>query len=306
MRWSHVLCWAVSAGLLGGASRGESPQALTPEKAALRAEDGFRLFGDYYRPPATASSAPMAILLHMYRSDRSTYQPLAVPLSQAGFAVLAIDLRGHGESATSESQARAGERDTTLFQEMQQDVRAAYDWLAKRPEVDRARFVIVGASVGCSIALQYAAEDRSVDAIVCLTPGLDYLGLKSEQDIRQIQGRKILLVATEDERKACDVLEKLTDGVTKRIAGGSAHGTKMFAEVSSCVPETIEFLKRNVGPSSNNAAFGSLNRNVYHEAGSGWIAEISRSNLRVYSSAAEAESRGLRKSRSKGPDDKPK
>ena len=43
-------------------------------------------------------------------------------------------------------------------------MRGAYDWLAQQPKVDRARFALVGASVGCSVALQYAAKDRSVTA----------------------------------------------------------------------------------------------------------------------------------------------
>jgi dienelactone hydrolase len=274
-------------------------QPPPPIAVALRADDGFRLFADYYPPPESEHPAPFAILLHNHRSDRSTWKPLAEPLQEAGFGVFAIDLRGHGESATTRSAERVAEQDPQIFLDMQEDLRAAYDWISTRTELDRARFALVGAGSGCSLALQYAAMDRSVDVIVCMTPGLEYLGLRSEQDIKQIQGRKILLMATEDEREACDRLSRLTDGVTKRIAPGSAHGTRMFEHVSGAAAEIVTFLKSNVGPRSTRPVFGSVNKNVYHVAGSPWIAEIGRTNLRVYSNAGEAEQRGLREARTK-------
>lgn len=284
----------------------ESALAAPPaaEAVNLRTDDGLRLFGDFYPPKDAKSPAPFVILLHMYSSNRLAWEPLLEPLHDAGFAVLTLDLRGHGDSATTETAKRVEERDPKIFAEMQQDVRAAYDWIAARKEVDRARFALVGASVGCSIAIQYAAADRSVDTLVCLTPGMDYLGLDSAADIKQIQGRRMLLMATEDERVACDELARLNDGAKVRVLKGKAHGTHMFELQTGAVAETVEFLSKNIGPESRQPVYGSINKNIYHAPDSEWVKEISPSNLRIYSSAQEAESRGLRKARSTGPNDR--
>lgn len=275
-----------------------------PEPVSVRTADGFRVFGDYYEPAAGPHPAPFVILLHMYGHDRTSWRPLIEPLHEAGFGVLALDLRGHGQSATTETAERVKARDGEIFREMQEDVRAAYSFMATKSELDRARFAIVGASVGCSIALQYAVADKSVDAIVCLSPGLDYLGLDSAADIRQVQGRKILLIAAETERAAPQTLEKATDGVSASIFKGEAHGTDLIAGESRALAETVSFLQKHIGTPSSAVVVGSINSTVFHAPDSEWVKEISPANLRVYSSAREAESRGLRPSRSSGPNDR--
>ncbi|MFH0980996.1 MAG: alpha/beta fold hydrolase, partial [Planctomycetota bacterium] len=67
------------------------------EPAHFTTEDGVEILGDFY-PPAAAGRAPAVILLHIYRSDRTSWRPLIPKLHEAGFAVLALDMRGHGES----------------------------------------------------------------------------------------------------------------------------------------------------------------------------------------------------------------
>jgi dienelactone hydrolase len=298
--WRRIPCLLALA--VCGAARADGPQAVSFQTA-----DGVRIAADYL--PAANSQrggAPIVILLHMYRSDRTAFAPLITPLHEAGFAVLAIDLRGHGESATTETRDAVHRRDPEIFRRMQADVRGAYDWLVQQSNSDRARFALVGASVGASIALQYAAKDRSVDAVVCLSPGLNYMGLDSAGDVRQITGRRILLLATEDERDAPYTLAKQAAGVQVHIyKGRQADGTAMFGVVPDIVQEIVAFLRAGVGAPTVTTVYGSIERNVYHEANSGWLKEIAPGNLRYYSSPQEAESRGLRAAKSKGPRARP-
>ncbi len=293
--------------LVALAACGSTAPAVEPQRVSFPTADGVRLAADYF-PPTTSQrgGAPIVILLHMYRSDRTAYAPLVPPLHEAGFAVLAIDLRGHGESATTETRDAVLKRDPEVFRKMQEDVRGAYDWLAQQANVDRARFALVGASVGSSIALQYAAKDRSVDAVVCLSPGLNYMGLDSAGELHQITGRKILLLATEDERDAPYTLQQQNPDLQVHIdMGHQAHGTNMFGVVPGLEREVVAFLKAGVGEPTTTTVYGSIERSVYHEANSGWLKEIAPTNLRYYSSPKEAESRGLRAAKSKGPPDGP-
>jgi len=281
--------------------------AVTAERVVFTTYDGVAIAADYYPPKPGPSGAPMVILLHMYRSDRSAWKPLIEPLHEAGFAILALDLRGHGESATEQTRRRVIRRDTSVFEEMYHDVRAAYDFLARQQGIDRSRFALVGASVGCSVALRYAARDRSVDAIVCLSPGADYLGLDSRRDIRQVKGRKLWLIASDEPREGAGVetLAPLGEGVTTRLLPNADHGTRMFARVPELAQRVADWLKANVGPPTDTTVYGSINSDVFHLPGSGWIERIKAKNLRHYSSPAEAIARGLRAAKSRGPDDRP-
>lgn len=276
------------------------------ERVEFETSDGVRIVADFYAPKPGKHAAPMAILLHMYGENRASWKSLAKPLCESGFAVLAVDLRGHGESATDATRGQMEKREAKLFRAMKNDVWAAYDWLAARKGVDRARFALVGASVGCSVALDYASEDRSVDAIVCLSPGTNYLGLNSTRDIVKVTGRKILLTATSDEREACDKLKEAGEGVETRVLdGGSAHGTHMFGAIPDVEKSIVDYLQKAVGNAPEEPVFGSIKSDVYHARDSAWIDRIKPTNLRSYSSAKEAEARGLRASKSKGPDDGP-
>jgi pimeloyl-ACP methyl ester carboxylesterase len=279
--------------------------ALEPKPVTFPAADGFRISADYYPPPvAEARAAPLAVLLHGYAGDRKGWPDLLVPLHEAGFAILALDLRGHGDSSTTESHQAVEKREPELFKRMQNDVLGAYQWLVEQPKTDRARFVLVGADVGASIALQYAAKDRSVDAVVCLSPGLNYLGLDSSGDIRQITGRPILLLATEDERDAPYTLEQKTTGVSVRVFHAKpAHGTELLQRVPDVARDIASFVRSAAGEPSPDVVYGSIESNIYHAADSGWRDRIAAKNLRYYSSPAEAEARGLRPSRSKNPDE---
>lgn len=294
-RWLGVWLGALAAARWTG--------AVEPQPVSFNAADGVRIAADYYAPPAAErGDAPMVLLLHMYRSDRTAWAPLIAPLHDAGFAVLALDLRGHGESATTETRDLVLARDPEIFRKMQDDVRGAYDWLVQQPRIDRARFALVGASVGGSIALQYAAKDRSVDAVVCLSPGLNYMGLDSAGDLRQITGRKILMLATADERDAPYTLRKESQGVEVEIfQDQKAHGTDMFGVVPELEQRVARFLTKSVGPPTTTAVYGSIEKNIYHAGDSDWVKEIAATNLRYYSSPQEAEARGLRPAKSKGP-----
>ncbi|MEW6253603.1 MAG: alpha/beta fold hydrolase, partial [Planctomycetota bacterium] len=329
-----------------------------PQPVSFHAADGVRIAADYYPPPsAERGDAPAVILLHGYAADRKIWEPLIAPLHQAGFAVLALDLRGHGESATTTSHQAVQQRDPELFRAMQNDVLGAYDWLAARPGIDRARLALVGAGVGASVALQYAAHDRSVDALACLSPRLNDLGLDASGDTHQITGRRLLMIANEAERDAPYTLRQRTAGVEVRIcrasqqADGDASsaadapagepsrpagtpaaerpagerprqvdkarsgarpgaaasrsdqpsGAELLGRVPQLPQEIAAFLKKALGGPAAHLVCGSIERNIFHEPDSDWVARITPTHLRYYSSPEEAQARGLRAARSTGP-----
>jgi dienelactone hydrolase len=300
-----VLTISLAALLLGGLAASTWAQTIPGQRVTFTTSDGVELVATYYAATAAeGEKPPFVILLPAFRQDRSTYEPLVPALHEAGMAVLALDPRGQGESVGPKDMdlpARVEQRDKAVFAAMYRDVAAAYDWLAEQGQVDLTRFGVIGASMGCSVALDYAARDRSVDAIVCLTPGVDYLGLDSVVDIHKVGERPILLLASEDEREAADKLGQVNDAATVHVfeqraaEKGELHGTRMFGQVPGVEGLIVTFLADNLGEPATEPVAASMHprARVYYPADASQLKRLKVENIRWFSSAAEAEARGL-------------
>jgi len=289
--------------LIPGLSAARAEQKK-PQRVSFKTADGVTIVGDYYAPvPQAGQKAPIAILLHMYPADRSSWQGFAANLSSVGFAALAVDMRGKGQSvepADMHLADRYEKRDPKLFQSMHEDVAAAYLWLTKQPDVDPARFALVGASVGCSVALDYARQDPSVDVVVCLSPGTRYMGVNSLAHVRKYGDRPLLLAASEKERDAPEALAKSVPKAVVKIYPMDGrdrfgmHGTNLLAHAPELAKLATDTIREGVGVSAVAPVVASLNSKVYHAFDSPYAQRIKPEDLRYFSSAEEAETRGLR------------
>jgi alpha-beta hydrolase superfamily lysophospholipase len=66
------------------------------EKVNFKTKDGVTIVGNYFKP--RKEHAPAFLLLHMMPATKESWNDFASHLQKEGFEVLAIDLRGHGES----------------------------------------------------------------------------------------------------------------------------------------------------------------------------------------------------------------
>lgn len=276
--------------------------AAEPRVVRFKTFDGVELVADYYAPPS-AASAPIVFLLHMEDSNRASWKPLATALSRVGFAALAIDLRGHGEAASQAARTAVEKREPVIFGEMFQDVRAAYDWIAQEPGVDRSRFILVGAGMGANVALHYASEDRSVDGVIGLTPHVEFCGLNSRADLGQIQGRRVQLFAARQDRAEAELLAGVSKLVSAEFVDTQDRGEAMVNSPGAFLTKVVKTARELAGEPTGEPVFASLNSDVYHMSGSGWIETIKPTNLRYFSSSREAEDRGLRRAKSRKPSD---
>ncbi len=121
------------------------------------AEDPF--FG-----PPPAQRAPAVVLVHGFTADREIMSVLARRIAQNGYAVLTIDVRGHGAN-----------RNPFVYDFMnaslRPDVKAAVDFLRGSDLVDGSRIVVMGHSMGAGAALDYAANDRDLRGAVMISGG---------------------------------------------------------------------------------------------------------------------------------------
>jgi dienelactone hydrolase len=244
------LCLLLALPLAASAEETRRPFSLP---VSFETSDGFVLKGDLTSSADT--SAPIAILLHMYRSDRSAWKPLVPDLVTAGFTVLAIDQRAHGES-----QQRRGERVDVatvpraafgeLVRDGVRDVKAAVRYLA-RQGLATDRIVLIGASYGCSVSLLSAEEVAGVRALVLLSPGTNYFGVDVVEAASSFPG-PLLVVAAEDDRNAVESARIIaarhrgTDDLEIYSSGG--HGTRLFGPRPQLKQRIVEFAEKAVEP----------------------------------------------------------
>jgi pimeloyl-ACP methyl ester carboxylesterase len=159
------------------------------QKVSFLTDDGVLIVGTYYSPSSWHQTSPKAVIvLHMLGRNRNDWNAFASTLSNRsnGFAVLSIDLRGHGESINQDGKTISFQSFTpTDFNRMVLDVKAAKHFLVSQKNMLPNNIAIVGASIGANIGLKYAASDPSIKAVVLLSPGLDYRGVTTSESIRQ-------------------------------------------------------------------------------------------------------------------------
>lgn len=121
-------------------------------------EDRIRLNAWYFPAPL---QNPALILVHGKDSSRTSelhhhFLELATYLSQQGFAVLMVDLRGHGQSQDAHFSFGVYEK---------QDVLGAVDFLKKKGFTP-GKIGVLGVSMGAASSLFAAAEEPAIGAIV--------------------------------------------------------------------------------------------------------------------------------------------
>jgi pimeloyl-ACP methyl ester carboxylesterase len=143
---------------LGEALVHPTPSAVPPAQAPavdfrLSSTDGLSLAATYR--PGRRPDAPAVLLLHGNGASRAAMAPTAAVLAQAGYATLAIDFRGHGQSAPAH-------HSFGLYES--RDAEAGLRWLKARQR--GAKVAAVGLSLGGAAALLGRSGPLPADALV--------------------------------------------------------------------------------------------------------------------------------------------
>ena len=116
-------------------------------------------------PKPAGERPPAVVLIHGFMADRKLMSVLARRLAENGYAVLAIDVNGHGENSNPFG---GGVGDAGSLRE---DVKQAVDYLRSSPFVDGSRIVVMGHSMGAGATLDYATHDPNLKGAVMISGG---------------------------------------------------------------------------------------------------------------------------------------
>ncbi len=198
------------------------------EKVSFKTIDGVQIVGNYYKSPVEGNDKAV-LLLHQFSKDKDMWGDFPEMLVQAGFSVLAIDLRGHGESG--------GSRDDLV--DAINDVLAAKEFLTVQ---NLTNVSIVGSSIGANLALLSGAWAAKV---VVLSPGLAYKGIVVENNLPEPVGEALVIVSEEDAQSFASVpyLNQALGGQGKiQIEHDLGHGIAMLNAKPELKQQIINFM----------------------------------------------------------------
>jgi pimeloyl-ACP methyl ester carboxylesterase len=195
-----------------------------------------------FRPDTNSVFKPLKepatiVILHGYMMYKETMAPWASALAQAGYRVVLVDLRGHGQSTGD--QATYGKYET-------KDLSQMLDYLKALGLCDD-KVGVLGLSYGATVALHWAAADPRVQAVVAIAP------YNNPEDAAQRLAKELKIpVSTNALRGALKIAAKRLD-LTWSDWSGDAAVKKLKEPVlliggghdRICLPADIETLKKD-------------------------------------------------------------
>jgi len=156
---------------------------MMAERITFQSEEGITIPGLFIMPEEWNHPVPFVIYAGEWGKKQGIHSGLIEKMVQAGFGVLAIDVRGVGETATSDFEAATNllMMDRPLFGQRVLDVVRAVDFIWERcyiaPQIDKGRLAIIGEGVGGLWSLFAAALDGRVAAVAAQDALFSYTAL---------------------------------------------------------------------------------------------------------------------------------
>ncbi len=144
--------------------------------ASFETRDGLTLKG-WYIPSHNHAAI---IIAHGAGGNRSSHLDQAAELNRAGFGVLLIELRDHGDS------------DGNVISFSGEDVLAGVQYLRGKGEIDQGKIGVMGCSLGAMVSIQAAALTSDIRAVIA--DGLSPAAIEDEPPPRNV-GEALMLPA---------------------------------------------------------------------------------------------------------------
>jgi pimeloyl-ACP methyl ester carboxylesterase len=215
-----------------------APAALAQGTAVeVTAPDGLVLKGDFY---LVGNDHATVLLLHQLYTSRTSWQDVIGALTGAGYNVLAVDVRGHGQTRGKLNWGAAVD-----------DVAIWLGWLRGTAGV-RDAISTLGSSMGSSLAIVGCARDAACRTAIAISPGWNYNGVALEDPLKNsFAGRQILVVYTHRDRYPAlgvpRMLEVAPDVVVTQQYTGNQHGMNLLTKFPESMQVMLDWLAGHSG-----------------------------------------------------------
>jgi carboxymethylenebutenolidase len=247
--WERILLAVAVVGLFAcaGARATEKPKTAT-----VQFKSGDQTLSGFLALPDKEGKHPAMIVIHESWGLNDWVKEQAEKLAEQGYVSLAVDLYG-GKIATDPAEAHELMRALPEAGAIK-DLRAAFDYLATRPDVKPDNIGVIGWGTGGGLAMQLAPHEPRLKACV-----VNYGALPTDPGDLQNIGAAILgnfgaldRGITPDDVKAFQVsMTKLQKFISLKIYDNAGHGFENPNNAEAYRPEaaadawkrTLTFLK---------------------------------------------------------------
>ncbi len=198
--------------------------------------DGFTIHGTLTMPATGPRKHPVVILAHQFHNNRDGWAPLAERLQARGIATLALDLRGHGESADKAkvSDDFMASAKAVGFDKIPDDLAQAAQWVRHQKGIDGRRVGLAGSSIGAFSVLMAEGQIRP-QATLALSPAGEMAFGDKALDLAKAslaKGGATLIFASNGDKGAAANAEalRLVPGVAVLAKAGDEHGFAYFKD----------------------------------------------------------------------------
>lgn len=226
------------------------PPLPEPQLVTIATDDGAQLHALYQAPPRKPTRG--IILIPEKGAPRANWQHMGQRAALKGYAALALDLRGHGDSTVAPGQPATYDAFTPQdWRACANDVAAAVAWLA-RQDVPIEQTAVAGEGLGGAIGLYYAARQPALGAVIMVSPILDQEGINAREELTRLQDCPVLLLAADGDAyaaSACTTLKKAAPALCEiRHYMGTAHGALLFENSETAAEELFLWLEQMISP----------------------------------------------------------
>ncbi|MEH1053827.1 alpha/beta fold hydrolase [Micromonospora sp. CPCC 206171] len=218
----RVAVLAVLAALalaFGGYGLGRADAGLTTRQATV---DGVPL--TEVRAAGVVGRRPGVVIAHGFAGSARLMRPIADTVARQGAVALLVDVAGHGANPARLPGAGRDAADSRAT--LEHDLSVAVGYLRTRPDVDPARIVLVGHSMGAGAVTRYAAGHPDVARTVAIS-------LPDSDDLPDGRPEGLLLIVGGAEfpafRDAAEATSRRGVGRRLVVVPGVEHISVLFA-----------------------------------------------------------------------------
>ncbi len=217
------------------AATGQATGLASGQPERIKMADGLQMVALYYPSILSGRQAPVVLLLHGVNGSKAQWNPLIPALLDQGYSVLAVDLRGFGETGGQINWKRA-----------EADVATMLSWLRGIPSINGDEIAIMGASIGANLALRGCANDDKCRVAIALSPGVEFYGITTDDAIQKMGKKAVLLVAGQIDTASAQGVKKLGSlamgNVMVRLYSSGSHAFELF-KYDDLIPTILQWLK---------------------------------------------------------------
>lgn len=167
------------------------------QAVTLQTKDGWSLAATYL--PANGQDNAV-VLLHDLGKSAAEFSSFRKALAKDGFAYLAVDLRGHGQSTSQGTyKTFAKEGTDNPFNKITQDAQAAVEFLQTKG-FPLSRIFLLGTGLGANVAAKTAGLLPDIGGIALISPNVNIRDVLSIPSLKLYKGN-VLIAASAGDRK---------------------------------------------------------------------------------------------------------